>query len=141
MELVVGFVVRIVLWCANWRGDFLWRFGLMSVEMNGPSVGAFLFGMVIWVDYFIFLGRDLLGKMVGLCMVMELVVQVVVAEAVDVVRADFFVFFRRGCLGNMVAVRVVIEAMVGVVVLVWWRLSVVREWVWEFVVQIIEEIV
>ena len=29
--MVVGYVVRLVLWCVNWRGYFL-------VEMNGLSV-------------------------------------------------------------------------------------------------------
>ena len=37
VELVVGCVVRLVLWCANGRGYFLCRFSLMSVEMNGLS--------------------------------------------------------------------------------------------------------
>ena len=54
VELVVGCVVRrvvrLVLWCVNGRGYFLRCFSLKSVEMNGLSVGGFLFGMVIWVD-------------------------------------------------------------------------------------------
>ena len=52
-------------------------------------------------------------------MVMKVVVEVVVEEAVEVVRADFFVFFRRGCLGTMMGVKVEIEVVVEVVVLVW----------------------
>ena len=47
VELAVGCVVRLVLWCMNGRGYFLCRFSLKSVEMNGLSVGVFLFGMVI----------------------------------------------------------------------------------------------
>ena len=42
VELVVGCVVRLVLWCANGRGYFLCCFSLMSVEMNGLSVGGCL---------------------------------------------------------------------------------------------------
>ena len=60
----------------------------MSVEMNGLSVGACLFGTVIWADCFVLLERDFLGKMVGADMVMEVVVEVVVVivvETVDVV--------------------------------------------------------
>ena len=55
----------------------------------------------------------------GVDVVMKVVVEVVVEEAVEVVRADFFVFFRRGCLGTMMGVRVEIEVVVEVVVLVW----------------------
>ena len=72
------------------------------------SVGAHLFGMVMWEDFFVFLGRDCLGEMIGAEMVMEVVVEVVVGEAVKVVRADFFVFLRRDCLRKMMGVRVVI---------------------------------
>ena len=46
--------------------------------------------------------------MIGAEMVMEVVVEVVVGEAVKVVRADFFVFLRRDCLRKMMGVRVVI---------------------------------
>ena len=31
VELVVGGVMQLVLWCSNGKGDFLWRFSLMSV--------------------------------------------------------------------------------------------------------------
>ena len=55
VELVVGCVVRLVLWCVNGRGFFLCCFSLKLVEMNGLSVGRFLFGMVIWADCFILL--------------------------------------------------------------------------------------
>ena len=109
--------------------------------MNGLSVGACLFEMVIWVDCFVLLERDFVGKMVGLDVVMEVVVEVVVGEAVDVVRADFFFFLRRGCLGKMMGARVVIEVVIEVVVLVWWRWSVVWGLVGELVVQAIGEMV
>ena len=98
-------------------------------------MGACLFGMVIWVDCFAILERDFLGKEVGVDVVMKVVIEVVVVEAVDVVQAGFFVFFRHGCLGKIVGARVVMEVVFGVVVLVWWRWSVVWEWVWELVVQ------
>ena len=80
--------------------------------------------MVIWMD-FLLLEYEFLGKMLGMDMVMELVVEVVVVEAVSVVRAGFFVFSRRVCLGDMMDVKVVIEFVVGVVVLVWRKWSVV----------------
>ena len=105
VELVFGCVVRLVLWCANGRGYFLCCFNLMSVEVNGLSVGGCLFGMVIWVD-FLLLERKFL------------VVEVVVVEAVDVAQAGFFAFSRSGCLGDLMDVKVVIEVVVGVVVLV-----------------------
>ena len=125
VELVVGCVVRLVLWCVNGRGYFLCCFNLKLLEMNGLSVGGFLFGMVMWADCFSLLERGFLGKMVGTDVLMDVVAEVVVMEAVDVVQAGFFVFFRRGCLGDMMGVRVVVEVMVGAVVLVWWRWSVV----------------
>ena len=131
VELVVGCVVRcvarLVLWCVNGRGYFLHCFSLKSVEVKGLSVGGFLFGMVIWPDV-------LLGVMV--------VVEVVVVETAD---AWFFIFFRRGCLGDMMDVSVVMELVVGVVVLVgvmvlvWWRCSIVWQWVWELVMWETEE--
>ena len=55
--LVLGCVVRLVLRCVNGRGIFLRCFCLKAAEMNGLSVGGFLFGIVIWVDRFIFLER------------------------------------------------------------------------------------
>ena len=129
---VVRHVVRLVLWCVNKRGYFLCCFSLKSVEMNGLSVGGFLFGMVIWAVCFILLERGFLGKMVGADVLLNMVVvEVVVVETVDVVQMCFFVFFQRGCLGVMMSVRVVIEVvvgavvLVGVVLLVWWRCSVV----------------
>ena len=39
VELVVWCVVRLVLCCANGKEYFLCCFSLMSVEMNGLSVG------------------------------------------------------------------------------------------------------
>ena len=44
-----------------------------------------------------------------------MVAEIVVMEAVDMVRAGFFVFFRCGCLGHIIGVRVVIEVVVGAV--------------------------
>ena len=35
VELVVGCVMIVFLWCANGRGSFLCCFSLMLVEMNG----------------------------------------------------------------------------------------------------------
>ena len=92
VELVVGCVVRLVLWCVNGRGYFLCRFSLKSVEMKGLSVGGFLFGMVIWELCFVLLEQSFLGKMVDMDMLMDLVV-------------------------DMTGVRVVMEVVVGVVVL------------------------
>ena len=106
--------------------------------MNGQSTGACLFEMVIWAGRFVILERDFLGKMVGVDVMMEIVVEVVVLEAVDVVQAGFLVFFRRGYLGNMMGATVVMEVVVGMMVLVWWRWSVVWECMWELVVQTIE---
>ena len=78
MELVVEYLVRLVLWCSDGRGDYLGRFSLILVEANGLSVGVCLFGMVIWVDCFVLLGSDFLGKMMGVRVVIEVVVEVVV---------------------------------------------------------------
>ena len=102
---MVGYVVRLVLWCAKERGYFLCCFNLMSVEMNALSVGGCLFRMVIWVDFL-------------LLQLEFLMVEVVVVEAADVVRDRFFVFSRRVCLGDMMDLKVVMEVVVGVVVLV-----------------------
>ena len=87
-------VFRLVLWCVNGREYFLCHFSLESVEINGLSVGGCLFGMVIWVDCFVLLEHGFLGKMVGVDFLMDVVVEVVVVEAVDKVRIGFFVFFR-----------------------------------------------
>ena len=116
----------------KWEERFLWRFSLMSVEMNELNVGACLFGIVIWADCFVLLEHDFMEKMAGV----EVVAEVFVIEIEDVVRAGFVVF-RYGCFGNMTGARVVIQVIVGV--LVWWGWSVVWERVWEFVVQAIEE--
>ena len=89
---------RLVLWCVNGREYFLRCFSLKSVEMNGLSVGGFLFGMVIWAD-----------------VLLSVVVAEVVVETVD---ALFFIFFWRGCLGDMMDVRVVIKVVSGVVVFI-----------------------
>ena len=129
VELVVGCVlrrfVRLVLWCVNGTGYFLRCCSLKSVEMNGLSVGGFLFRMPILADCLILLEGRLLDKMVGADILLDVVVvEVVVVETVDLVQVLFFIFSRRCCLGKM-DVRVVIEIVVGVVVLVWWRCSVV----------------
>ena len=100
VELVVGCVMRLVLWCANGRGYFLCCFSLMSVEINGLSVGGYLFGMTIWEGCFLLLEHNFLGRMVGTEVVMEVVVEVVVVEAVDVVRAGYFCFFQAWLLGG-----------------------------------------
>ena len=120
VELVVGcvvrHVVRLILWCVNGRGYFLRYFSLKSMEMNGLSVGGFLFWMVILADCFILLERGFLNKMVGADVLLDMVaVKIVVVETVDVVQVWFFVFFWHGCLGDMMGVRVVIEVVVGVV--------------------------
>ena len=64
--------------------------------------------MVIWVDGFVLLEQRFLGKMVGTNVLMDMVVEFVVVEAVDVVQAVFFVFFQCGCLEDMMGARVVI---------------------------------
>ena len=71
------------------------------------------------------LERSFSGKIVGTDVLMDVVLEVVVVEAVDMVQAGFFFFFQRGYLQDMVSVRVVIEVVVGVVVLVWCRWCVV----------------
>ena len=70
-------------------------------------------------DCFVLLKSDFLGRMVDMDVVMEVVVEVVVVEAVDFMQAGCFVFFRQDWLRNIIVVRVVIEVVVGVVVLVW----------------------
>ena len=105
VELVVGcvvrHVVRLFLCCVNERGDCLGCFSLKLVEMNGLSVGGFLFGMVILADYFILLEQSFLGKMVDADVLMDLVV---VVETVDVAQVCFFYFFRGGSFGAMMGV-------------------------------------
>ena len=80
VELVVGCVgrrvVRLALCCVNGRGYFLRCFSLKLVEMNGLSVGGFLFGMVIWADVLLYV----------------VVVEVVVLEIVGVVQVWFFIW-------------------------------------------------
>ena len=66
VQLVVGCLLRLVLWCLNRRGYFLCCVSLKLMEMNGLSVSGFLFGMVIWADCFVLLQRDFVGKMVGM---------------------------------------------------------------------------
>ena len=92
VELVVGCVVRLVLWCVNRSEYFLCCFSRKLVEMNRLSVGVFLFGMVIWADCFVLSEQGFLGKMVGTDVLMYMVVEFVVVEAVDVIQAGCFVF-------------------------------------------------
>ena len=102
VECVLRCVARLALWCVNGRGYFLRCFSLKFVEVNGLTVGGFLFGMVIWADVLL----DVL------------VVEVVVVQTEDVVQVWFFIFFRRGRFGDMMDVRVGIEVVMGVAVLV-----------------------
>ena len=83
VELVLGYVVRLILWWVNGRVCFLCCFSLMLVEMNGLKVGGFYFGMVIWKVCFDLLERGFLRKMVDMDMLIHVVVKVVVVEAVD----------------------------------------------------------
>ena len=64
----------------------------MLVEVHLFSVGACLFGIVIWADIFVILGRDFLRKMMRPEVLMEVVVELVVGKTVDIVQEDFFVF-------------------------------------------------
>ena len=86
VELVVGCVVMVVLCCVNGRGYFLCCSSLKSLEMNRSSVGGFFFGMVIWADCFVLLERGFLGKMLGTDVLIDVVVELIVTEAVDVVK-------------------------------------------------------
>ena len=92
VRVVVGCFVRLVLWCVNGKGYFLGRFSLKTVEMNGLSLGGFLFVIVIWVDCFVLIEYGFLGKMVGADLLMDVVDEVFVVEAVEVVQAVFFIF-------------------------------------------------
>ena len=92
VELVVGCIVRLVMWCMNGRGYFLCHFSLKLVEINGLSVGGFLSGMVIWADCFVLSQCSFLGKVVGADVLMDMMVEVVEVEAVDVVQAGFLSF-------------------------------------------------
>ena len=93
VELVVGCVVRVALWCMNRKGHICGRFTLKSVEMKGLSLGGLLFGMMIRVDCFVLLEWGFLTKIIGTDVLMNLVVEVVMVAAVDVVQAGFFIFF------------------------------------------------
>ena len=93
VELVVGCVVRVALWCMNRKGHIWGRFTLKSVEMKGLSLGGLLFGMMIRVDCFVLLEWGFLGKIICTDVLMDLVVEVVMVAAVDVVQAGFFIFF------------------------------------------------
>ena len=71
--------------------------------------------MMICADRFFLLKRGFLEKMVGTDVLMDVVVEVVVVEAMNVVQAGFFVFIRRGCFGDIMDVRVVISVVVVLV--------------------------
>ena len=71
--------------------------------------------MMICADRFFPLKRGFLEKMVGTDVLMDVVVEVVVVEAMNVVQAGFFVFIRRGCFGDIMDVRVVIAVVVVLV--------------------------
>lgn len=60
--------------------------------MNGLSLGGFLFVIVIWVDCFVLIEYGFLGKMVGADFLMDVVDEVFVVEAVEVVQVVFFIF-------------------------------------------------
>ena len=60
--------------------------------MNGLSLGGFLFVIVIWVDCFVLIEYGFLGKMVGADLLMDVVDEVFVVEAVEVVQVVFFIF-------------------------------------------------
>ena len=62
--------------------------------------------------------RGILGQIVHADVLTDVVVEVVVVEAVDVVQTGFCVIFRHHCLRDMMGVRMVIEVVAGVVVLV-----------------------
>ena len=71
--------------------------------------------MMIWADRFFLLKRGFLDEMVGTDVLMDVVDEVAVVEAMNVVQAGLFVFIRRGCLEDMMGVRVVIEVVVVLV--------------------------
>ena len=96
----VGCVVRLLLWCANGRGYFLCRYILKSVEMSGLTLGGFLFGMAIWANCFVLLECGFLSKMVDVDMLMDVVVELVVVEAMDLVQAGFFCLFPVWLFGG-----------------------------------------
>ena len=110
----------------EWEGRFFVMFSLMLVEMNELSVDACLLGTVIWADCF--------GQIVDSDVVMEVVVEVVVVEAVDVVPARFFCLFQTWLFGEYDGCEIDDRGCglggVGVVEVVC---------VWELVVQTTEE--
>lgn len=67
---------------------FLWRLSLMSVEGKMPNVGGNLFGMMMRTDFLrliLVLHSGCLGKMMGAKAEMEVVVEMVVELATQVV--------------------------------------------------------
>ena len=84
------------------------------VEANGLSLAACLFKLVIWADGFVLLQCDFLGKIVGVDVVME----VVVVEAVNMVQANFC-FFEMSFFGEDDGARLMIEVVLAMMVLVW----------------------
>ena len=77
----------------NRKGHIWGRFTLKLVEMKGLSLGGLLFGMMIRVDCFVLLEWGFLGKIICTDVLMDLVVEVVMVAAVDVVQEGFFIFF------------------------------------------------
>lgn len=67
---------------------FLWHLSLMSVEGKMPNVGGNLFGMMMTTDFLrliLFLHSGCLGKVMGAKAEMEVVVEMVVELATQVV--------------------------------------------------------
>lgn len=67
---------------------FLWRLGLMSVEGKMPNVSGHIFGMVMRTDFLrliLFLHSGCLGKVTGAKAEMEVVAEMVVELATQVV--------------------------------------------------------
>ena len=67
---------------------FLWRLSLMSVEGKMPNVGGNLFGMMMRTDFLrliLFLHSGCLGKVMCAKAEMEVVVEMVVELATQVV--------------------------------------------------------
>ena len=130
-------VVRLVLWCVNGKGYF---FGLLWPEIGGNEWTVWEWVSLWYGDLSRlfcpfgtwFLGQDVRCRFVdghggwGCC-----------GGGCGCGGSRIF-FFRHG-LGDMVGERVVIEIVVGALMLVWWRWSVMWEWVWELVVWEIEK--
>ena len=91
LQLVLKAVVRLVWDCLRGRMYFLWHLSLMSVEGKMPNVGGNLFGMMMRTDFLrliLFLHSGCLGKVMGAKAEMEVVVEMVVELATQVVWAN-----------------------------------------------------